>query len=181
MRSGHSSKWCLGVPVEEIDIAALKNVMQREANATVTVDEEDGELEQGPLDVSAHVYFIGRYPSLLRDNRAFSGPDVEVQWYRWVLSREPWRLWQHIRRVLRNVPNPAGVYYMVVLKKIRSSEQLREEAMDVLRREGICNETVNENVASHGGMLDGSAHVARDWMARVSIGGSDSTLRVHEA
>jgi hypothetical protein len=45
MRGGHSSKWRLGVPVEKIDIPALKDIVQREANSTVTVDEEDRELE----------------------------------------------------------------------------------------------------------------------------------------
>ena len=93
MRGGHSSELCLAIAIEKIDIAALKDVVQREANSTVTVVEENRKLERGLLDVSANVDLIVWDPSSLRDNRALSGRDVEVQRYRWVLGREPWRLW----------------------------------------------------------------------------------------
>jgi len=119
------------------------------------------------MDVSANVNFISWDPSSLRDNRALSGSNVEVQRYPWVLGRDPWRLWQHI--VLSDIPCSAMVYYIVVLKKIRRSEQLREEAMDVLGREGICNKPVYKNVVNGrlDGWLDGSVHVEKDWMDRV--------------
>lgn len=127
--------------------------------------------------MSADVDLINRNPSSLRDNRALSALDVKVQRYRYVLSREPWRLWRHIGRVLGDEPRPAGVHHIVVLKKSRSSEQLRKENTDVLGREGIRDEPVHKKVVS--GTLDGSVHGARDWMDRVTIGRPDLTPRVH--
>jgi len=62
---------------------------------------------------SANVNFISWGPSLLWDNRALSGPNVEVQQYPRMLGRDPWQLWQHM--VLLGVPRPTGVYYIVVL------------------------------------------------------------------
>jgi len=50
--------------------------------------------------------------------------------------------------------------------------------MDVLGREGTCNKTVHKNVVSSGSGLDGSVHITRDWMDRVTIG--RTTIRQRE-
>ena len=169
MRGSHSSELCLAIAVKKVDIDALKDVVQREANSTVIFDEENRELECGLLDVSANVHFISWDPSLLRDNCALRGPDVEVQWYPRVLGRDPWRLW-HI--VLSDIPGSAMVYYIVELKKIRSSEQVREVSRDALGREGICNKSVHKDVVNGrlDWWLDASVHVERGWMNRVMTG-----------
>jgi hypothetical protein len=74
-------QWCLAISVAEICIAAFEDVWEPKANATVSVDEENRELKRGFLDMAANVDFVGWGPSHLGYDRAFSGPDAEVQWY----------------------------------------------------------------------------------------------------
>ena len=59
-------------------MAAFENVWERKANATVSVDEENGRAKHGFLDVAASVDFVGWGPSPLGYNGAFNCPGAEV-------------------------------------------------------------------------------------------------------
>jgi hypothetical protein len=75
-----SSKRCFSIPIVKIVVAALKDVGQPEAKLTVHFDEINGELERGAFNISANIDFVGRGPSVLRDDCTLSSGDAIVQW-----------------------------------------------------------------------------------------------------
>ena len=86
-----SPEWCLAIAVVKITIAALKDVWQPEANPTISVDEENGELERDGLHVAAYIDIVSWGPPPLGYNSALCQFDAEVKRLQRILARNPYR------------------------------------------------------------------------------------------
>jgi len=78
VRNGPATEWCESNRIAEFAIAASTDVWQRKTDATIAVDEEDGKLQHGALDVASKVHLVGRGPSPLWDNSSVGCPTTIV-------------------------------------------------------------------------------------------------------